>query len=892
MRTRIKTCFIVLLFVFINITAFSQAVFCQEEESTLVVLPFEVNTDDPELDYLRQGLPELLGSRLSEAGFDVVSQERIMGIIEEQQVEYLDLSTARDLALLSNADYAVYGSFNQVGETISIDARLVEAFGLKPAKPLFVVRDGIINVLPAIEDLAEKIRLELMKKARITEIEVTGTRVLEEEVVLMRLDITEGEVYDPEKINEEIKSIYELGYFDDVRVSVDELPDGVRVVFDVDEKPRIQAVDVLGNEEIDDDDVLEVMNTKSGSVLNPKVLSEDLQKIRQLYREEGYYQAQVDYALEQTDPRQARLNINITEGDKLYIKDITIKGAEQVDEGDLKDEMSLSERGFLSWITGSGVLVQEQLERDTAAIEAYYANRGFIDVTVGQPIVDFKEDGIYITFQVSEGPRYRVDEVDITGDILVEKEKLFELIEMDQLAEDDDYLDRSVMRDDAQALAEYYADYGFAFSETDYEIDVNKEELNVDITYRMHKHQKVYIRRVLVTGNTETRENVIRREMRLSDGDRFSGSMLRRSNERLRKLDYFEEVEVEPVRTMNEDELDLRVKVKEKPTGELSAGVGYSSFARFYVQGGVQERNLFGKGYALSLSGTFSGRSLGFNLGFTNPHLYDTPLAVGGDLYYNSDEFDEFDKDTLGGRARFGYPLGEYTRLNWSYRLDRYTISEVSDSAADEIKDFEGVNWSSAATIGAVRDTTNRRLNPSSGSVNQISIEYAGGLLLGDDEFIKYIVDTSQYYLLPWGNEHVFHFHAQGGLVTENLGGDEIPIFERFRLGGMNSIRGYTGGRISPYDEETGDRIGGTKQVFANFEYIFPLLSDFGLVGVTFFDMGDAWEDEFDLKKSVGAGIRWYSPMGPMRLEYGYALDEIRDQGNRGKLEFSVGQFF
>jgi outer membrane protein insertion porin family len=554
--------------------------------------------------------------------------------------------------------------------------------------------------------------------------------------------------------------------------------------------------------------------------------------------------------------------------------------------------MSLSERGFLSWITGSGVLVQEQLERDTAAIEAYYANRGFIDVTVGQPIVDFKEDGIYITFQVSEGQRYRVNEVDITGDILVEKERLLELIEMDELAEDDEFLDRSVMRDDAQALAEYYADYGFAFAETDYEIDVNKEEFNVDITYRMHKHQKVYIRRVLVTGNTETRENVIRREMRLSDGDRFSGSMLRRSNERLRKLDYFEEVEVEPVRTMNEDELDLRVKVKEKPTGELSAGVGYSSFARFYVQGGVQERNLFGKGYALSLSGTFSGRSLGFNLGFTNPHVYDTPLAVGGDLYYNSAEFDEFEKDTLGGRVRFGYPLGEYSRLNWSYRLDRYTISEVSNNAADEIKDVEGVNWSSAAAIGAVRDTTDRRLNPTSGSVNQISIEYAGGLLLGDDEFVKYIVDTSQYYLLPWGNEHVFHFHAQAGLVTENFGGDEIPVFERFYLGGMNSIRGYTGGRISPYDEETGDRIGGTKQAFANFEYIFPLLSDFGLVGVTFFDMGDAWEDEFDLKRSVGAGIRWYSPMGPMRLEYGYALDEVRDQGNRGKLEFSVGQFF
>lgn len=894
MRLKIKFYLVALLLVMSQLLVAAPAGLCQEaaDKITVVVLPFEVNTEDPELDYLREGLPDLLGSRLAEAGFSVVPQEETLSIIRDQGVEFLDLATARDLALLGKAGYAVYGSFNQVGDTISIDARLVEAFGLKPAKPLFVVRDGIINVLPAIEDLAQNIQLELMKKDRIAEIDVTGNIILEKEVVLMRLGITEGDIYDPAKINDEVKSVYDLGYFDDVRVNVAELPDGIRVVFEVQEKPRIQTLDVRGNEEIEDDDIMEVMSTKSGSVLNPKVLADDLEKIRQLYRKEGYYKAEVEYSLEQTDPRQARLNIDVEEGDKLYIRDIAIEGAEQIDEGDIKDELSLSERGFLSWITGTGVLVEENLERDVAAIEAFYANRGFMDASVGQPVVEFKEDGIYITFQVSEGERYKVGKVDISGDVLVDKQELFDLIELDELGADNDYLDRSIMRKDAQALTEFYTDYGYAFAETDYSLNVDKENSIVDITFQMHKHQQVYIRRVMISGNTETRDNVIRRELRLSDGDLFSGSKLRRSTERLNKLGYFEEATIEPVRTMNDDELDLLVNVQEKSTGEIAAGFGYSTFAKFYVMGSITEHNLFGKGYSVGLRAFFGGRSTGFGLSFTNPSLYDTPLAVGGDAYIETLEYDDFDKDTVGGRIRFGYPLGEYTRLNWSYRLDRYTIKDVEDDAADDIKDIEGVNWSSAFLVGATRDTTNRRLNPTEGSIYKLSVEYAGGLLMGDDDFIKYLGSASHFYPLPWGFEHVFHFHAEAGLVTRNLTDDEVPVFERFYLGGMNDIRGYGGNDISPRDEESNDKIGGTKKAFTNFEYLFPLNTEFGLIGVLFYDMGDAWTDEFDLKRSVGAGVRWYSPMGPLRLEYGYALDEIPDQGTKGKLEFSVGQMF
>lgn len=859
----------------------------------LVVLPFEVNAD-PDLAYLQDSLSELIADKLRSEGFDVVDRDKMFSILHEQKVEYLDLAQAKDMALLTGAKFAVYGSFNQIGETLSLDVRLVDAFGLKPAKPLFVVQEGLINVLPAVEDLAAKIKNELLRKETVAAVEVEGAKVLDRDVVLMRLKVQKGDIYDPKALNQEIKSLYDLGYFDDVQVKVDELPDGVRLTFAVKEKPRIQAISVLGAKEKDEDDVLEVMATRSGSVMNPKVLADDLGKIKELYRKDGFYKAEVSYKLESADPTQARLDIVVNEGPKLYIRKIVIEGAKQIEPDKLKGELSLAERGFWSWITDAGILKEELLIRDAAAIEAYYGNRGFIEAKVGQPDVEFLDEGITITFRVEEGRRFKVGAITFSGDILEDTANLLKIVKLDEVKADKEYIDRSVLRDDSQALADYYTNYGYAFAEANYFLNVNADALVVDVDYAVRKKQKVYVRRVVIEGNDKTRDNVIRRELRLTDGDLFSGKLLKRSNQRLAGTQYFEQAEVAPAPTGAEGEMDLKVKVKERATGQLTAGVGYSTFSRIYFAAAVEENNLFGKGYKLSLSGQWSGRATQYVLSFTNPNYQDTPLLVGGDLYTRREDLDEYEKDTLGAKARFGYPLGEYSYLNWSYRLDRYNINSVESDAAQEIRDAEGRYFSSAAMVGASRDTTNRRFNASEGSVYALSMEYAGGLLMGDDEFIKYIGDTSQYVPLWW--DHVFHWHLRAGYIMPNTGGDDVPLFERFYLGGISSVRGYNSGGISPYDPATGDRIGGNKMGFTNFEYIFPLFKEAGLMGVTFFDAGQSWDDnesmDLDLEKSVGGGLRWYSPVGPLRFEYGYALDEIHNQGGKGKFEFSVGQFF
>lgn len=893
---RMRTSCILMLCAVLALPFFSGRAWSESNPASVkfVVLPFEINADQ-KLEYLDTKLPQMLSDRLLEMGFAVATQSEVAELIKKRNVTYVDMAVAKDLAVYGQAQYALYGSLSQVGQSISIDARLVDATGIKPTKAIYVSKQGVANVLPAIEELARKVKNAVFVSDVITEIDVRGTETLDKDVVLMRMKLQKGDILDPKAVNEEIKRIFELGYFDDVRISTEDMADGKRLVVEVVEKPRIQAISVEGASEIDADDVLAVMSTKTGSVLNPKILADDLAKIRELYRKDGYYLTEVSHKIEDTGKGTARLVIKVDEAEKLYISEIVIEGNETFSEGDIEDVMMLKERGWFSWLTGEGVLQEELLDRDAAAIEDFYANNGFLDTKVAPPTVDFAEDGIHITFKIVEGERFKVGTVGFTGDLLVSPEELASYIKLDEMGEDGDWFSRAAVREDSQLLTTFYNDFGYAFAEADIQVQRNDESKTLDITFAIDKGEKVYIRRVTVEGNDKTRDNVIRREMAINDGDLFSGSRLRLSNERLEKLDIFESADIETVPTNDPNQMDLKVKVKEKSTGTLSGGVGYSSYAGVYVGGKLAEKNLFGMGYQVALQASFSAIDTNYIFNFTNPSLFNTQLAGGVDLYYTTYEYPDFDKETIGGVLRFSYPLGDYTRIYWGYRLDTYHVFHIDEDAASEIKDMEGDNWSSVLNVSAVRDSTNRKFNPSKGSRNSVSVEYGGGILQGDDDFIKVIGDTSWYYEMPWFTEHIFHVHGQVGALFDQPDSGEPPVFEHFFLGGMESIRGYETRKIGTRDKSTHEIIGGNKEWFVNVEYIFPLYQSVGLVGVAFFDAGDSWRgdvDDMDVKKSIGAGIRWFSPMGPLRLEYAYGMDEIYDQDSQHKLEFSIGQFF
>jgi len=867
----------------------SQAQGALQSTSAILVLPFGINAE-PELDYLREDLPELLRDQLQERGFRTIDGQTTNAVLREEGVSVLDLRTARDLGMLTGADYTVYGTLNQVGETLSLDVRLVDPDATKPAKAIYVSKQGLINVLPALQELADSIADQIQEKETIQEIEVTGNEVLDEDVVLMRLKIQTGDRFDPGALDEELRRLYRTGYFEDVKLYAQDTREGKKLIVEVEEKPLIKGIEVRGEDAIDEDDILEAMSTKSGSVLNPKVISDDLAKIREVYRKDGYYQAQASYEQEALSPGAAKLIIKIDEGRKLYIENIAINGAKQLAPGELKDQLALSERGLFSWLTGGGVLKEELLNRDAAALEAYYANRGFMDARVGQPEVGFKEDGIHITFNVSEGPRYTVGSVSFAGDLITDQESMALVTSMDDLAGEQGFFDRSVLREDTQQLTSFYNNYGYAFADAGADLNKDAEENQIHITYRLTKKHKVFVRRVTISGNHKTRDNVIRRQLRLTGGELFSGARLAVSKQRLQRLDYFETVEIETQPTEEPDQMDLKVRVKEKSTGSFSAGAGFSTIDNVFFTAQVQERNVLGKGYSASFRGSFSSISSRFQLSFWNPHFKDGPLGLGVDAYSTTREYDDYDLDSTGGKFKFAYTLGDYTRLFLNYRLEQYTLDDIDNDASEQIKDIEGDNVASSVYAAITRDTTNKRLNPTRGTKNTISAEFAGNVLGGDDDFIKAQYEFSYFRPIFW--KLVFNWHWKIGHLFENTG-EPVPDFERFYLGGINTVRGYDYRDISATDEN-GDDIGGYKTFFTNVEATFPIKEDMGLLGVIFFDAGDVWDEnedyDTDLYKSVGAGIRWNSPLGPLRLEYGYPLDDLK--GNDGKFEFSVGQFF
>ena len=505
----------------------------------VAVLPFQIN-GGADIDYLNEELPSLFAQRLANKGIKVIPPKETLRLLKRQKVGQLNLAAARAIAKQTGADYAVYGSFSKTGDAFSIDARMVDATGEKSAQPLFVQKANMMELLPAVDELVEKMGGGAVKGDAISDIQIRGLKVLDPDVVLMRLSTRKGDVVDPATLNAEIKRIWDLGYFSDVSADIERSGMGRVLVFTVKEKPRIDDVIVNGSDEVKKDDILAAMSSKTGSVLNDRLLAEDIQKITELYRKEGFYLAEVNYRIDQkANSASAVLVFDVKEGKKLYIKEIKIEGLENIDAGDLKKELALQEHGILSWVTGTGVLREEYLERDSAAITAYAMNHGYIDIQVAAPQVDYEEDGITVTFTVKEGTRYKLGEIGFKGDLIDTDDRLFEVIKLDDFKNSDGYFSLSVIQDDIKALTDFYGNYGYAFAEVDMDTRKHPEDGTIDIFFVPNKKQKVHIRRVVTQGNTRTRDNVIFRELRLADGDLFDGSKLRRSNERLNRLRYF-----------------------------------------------------------------------------------------------------------------------------------------------------------------------------------------------------------------------------------------------------------------------------------------------------------------------------------------------------------------
>jgi outer membrane protein insertion porin family len=855
----------------------------------IAILPFKVHTLKP-MEHLAEGLQAMMTSRLAGEGFKLLDPA-VVNQSELARIRLADIDTVRKVGKFYEVDWVLGGSITQIGEKMSVDLTMVPISAEKRPFSLFAVGDRIDALTKIVERLSVDVVNRIKGVVQIQSLSVTGNKRIETDAILAAIESQEGTLFDPEALNRDLRAVYQMDFFDDVQIEAEDGPSGKIVTFRVSEKPSVTKISFKGNKKIKEEDLTKVLGIKEYSILNRNAIKDSTERLRDYYHQQGYYNVQIEERIEDLPNNEVALTYEISEGKKIYVRRIQFEGNVNFGDDDLKDLMKTSEKGFFSFLTESGQLDRKELESDVAKIKSFYYNNGYIKSQVGEPEISYEEDtGLIITISISEGPQYTISKVSVEGDLIKDSSELYDEL---KITEEMVY-NREVIRSDVLRLNEIYADEGYAFADISPQIKEDDRKHTVDITYRISKGKKVRFERIEITGNTRTRDKVIRRELLVVEGGYFSGRKLARSGQNLHRLGFFEELEVNTKKGSSDDAMILDINVKDRPTGMLSFGAGYSSVEKTMGILQVSEINLFGRGQTLSAKASVSTISTRYIISFTEPWLLGKPLSVGIDLYDWEYEYDEYTKDSVGGKLQFGFPLGfEYTRGAITYAYEDAEITDILETAAQEIKEMEGRNVTSSMTFGARRDSRDRRFNATRGSVNVLSVEYAGGVLGGDNYFTKYMARSAWFFPFFW--DSAFSVQGRWGYVEQRAGG-KLPVYEKFAIGGMNTVRGFDYGAISPVDPVTGDRIGGEKMMIYNLEYRFPLVKEQGVVGVLFFDAGNVFTEDEDvtftgIRMGAGWGIRWYSPAGPLRLEYGINLDPKPGEPS-SNWEFTIGTPF
>lgn len=867
-----------------------EAVTANEKGPVVLVLPFRINADQ-NLAYLGDQIATVLAGQLEKEGAKTITLHE-MERTESPAAAGDDRNSIREKAQRYDADRAVWGSFTLIGNDFSLDAQLMEVDVDATPDRFFSQGRNLENLITVTNDLAGQIGLKLFRRRLVIDVQIEGQQRIESDAILRVVKTKPGSVYKPAALSDDLRAIYAMGYFDDVRAETITAGEGKRVFFYVQEKPTIRHVKLKGHSFIEEEDITENLTISTGAILNIYKIRSNIDQIESLYKEKNYHKVRVDYELKTLDNNQADLTFLIDEGPKLYVTDITFEGNRAYSDKALKKEMDLSEKGFFYWLTSSGDLDRVTLDQDIARLKAFYNNSGYINARIGEPQVDIQDEGIRIIIKIDEGDRYKLGQVDIAGDLIVPKEELLEQLAISS----EDHLNRDTIRSDTLKLTDFYSDYGYAYADVSPDIDQNEEKRVANITFKINKGEQVYFEKILINGNTITRDKVIRRELHVHEQGLFSGKALKRSIRNLYRLDYFEDIKVDTIRGSADDKMVLKLDITEKPTGQFSFGAGYSSEEAVFLTGSISKRNFLGRGQTVNLSGQYGKRTTNFVLSFTEPHIMDTRLRGSVKAYNQEKDYDEYDRDSKGGGVTFGYTIFDYTNIYWGYNLDQSEIEIDEESrftVSENIKEIEGENLTSSTSISLGYDSRDRVFDTTEGSKHLISFEYAG--LGGDIGFNKYIGQTSWYF--PLIKPLIGFANAKIGFVHRNSDRKLFPDYEKFYLGGINSLRGfgYRGVSLTEINDEGVEvDVGGEKMVQFNFEVIFPIVTEAGVKGVVFYDTGNVYGsniDLTDLRQSAGAGIRWNSPFAPIRLEYGWILDR-REGESGGDWEFTLGGSF
>lgn len=736
----------------------------------------------------------------------------------------------------------------------------------------------------------------------ISRITIEGNNRISDATIISNIKARAQQPYNENVVNGDVKTLFGLGFFENIEVEKIKRPDGLEVIFTLHEKPVVKQIVVSRTRYIKKRNILETLETmdlKEGSFFDEFKIKKSLEKITDMYRKKGFSTTSAAYTTEidQAD-NSLVLNVTIDEQKIARIRRIVFKGNTSFAEKRLKKLIKTRERALIK----RGVFKQDVLEDDIERLKDFYIEQGFSEVKV-EGSWDFIGSEVYITFKIDEGERYNLGKIDVTGNVEIGRDDLFPLL---KLKEDDIFI-TSKVEVQALALQSYYFDKGYIFAQVRPISFLNPDTGKVDITFQINENEINYVEMIMIRGNERTKDKVIRRELRIAPGDKFEGEKIKKSRQRLENLGFFEDIRFDTEPSARPNWQNLVVEVNEAKTGYLSFGGGYSSIDEFVGFVELRQRNFdyqnwqtfTGAGQDLSIAASFGTLTEAYELSFTNPYVFDSPYSFGFDVYRRQHKREEdvgygYDSDTRGGALRVGREFSDTVKAGITYRLETVEISDVVADATQELKDEVGENDLSSLELNFSWDTRDNVFNPTQGQHLSNTFQMTGGALGGDKDFFKLYSRYSIFF--PLINRSVLELRARAGWADPFSGTPKVPIYERFFAGGSNTIRGYHERKIGPIDSVTEDPIGGESLFIGNVEYTYPL-TDF-LKTAVFFDTGNVWAKNSDflsgnLKSSVGLGLRVKTPLGPISLDYGWPLDiEPGEEGKEGRFHFSISRGF
>ena len=726
----------------------------------------------------------------------------------------------------------------------------------------------------------------------VSAIKIQGNKRVDSSTIYYYIKTEVGKPLSRSLIRKDIEQIYSLGQFTDIQVDTRTgKAGGVEVIFVVKEIPSVGEVTFVGNDELDAADLRDVISIKRGVTFKEHLVNDTIQKLTAHYHEKAYFLVKVDVETNVNANGLMDITVNIKEGEKIKIDEIRFIGNKAFDNGDLKDVMETEETWLFSFIDESGIYKKDVLKVDILRLEAFYQDNGYIRVRVHEPKIEVNREDkeIYIEIKVEEGLQYKfgkitVQEVDeFSGQDLLKGLK----------SQPGAVYNISFLREDILTITEKFSEKGFAYTDVNPKADINDQTRIVDLHIEIEPGRKVYVGKINVIGNNRTRDNVIRREFRFKEGELFNSKKLKRSKQRINNLGFFESVKIDTHRGDTPGLIDVDATVTERPTGSISFGAGFSSVDKVIFNASIAQDNIFGTGRKANFSADISARRTNFNIGLTEPRIFDSDVSAGINLFNSKSDFFSFDTRSQGGGLTLGKNFSETDWGGLNYRFSNVKISNVVNPTPilkDETRD--------TSRIGAtfIKDSRDNFINPTQGWRHVVRLEFAGSFLGGAD-FYKAGYEIT-YYRKLFGK---LVGAAHGAInFASGYGDEELPAFERYFMGGANSLRGFTLREVGPLDANR-NPLGGEQSLLFNVELQYPLTEGFRVFA--FYDIGNvfgsgniihATDTSFNLsqmRNSAGAGIRFFSPFGPISLAMGFKLDRKGLESSR-EFHFSAGNAF